>query len=215
MTQDIRHIRSAKELVKYVEAQTARRGWGRALRTAISEWYMNQPVDRLAEEVAPDLAAHRYIIRRAHPKPRTLAHNAFFQWVAAGELGHLATPEIRAEELRTIDALERLRLTTDLHDAVRLIEEFEIPAELVPANWKESVRVWEALIGRISLASLLANLRAMADAGVFREPMLAAVVVSRLSNRTRLAEIERDQIQSAIESLRNVDGLTQVLEAVA
>jgi 60 kDa SS-A/Ro ribonucleoprotein len=212
---DTRNIHSARELVEYVETQTSSRGWGRGLRTAISEWYMNQPVAKLAEEVAPDLARHRYIIRRAHPKPRTLAHNAFFQWVANGELGHLATPEIRAAELRTIEAVERLQITGDVHEAVRLIEEFQIGVELVPACWKESARVWEALIGRMSLGSLIANLRTIADAGVFREPMLAAVIVSRLSNRARLAEIDREQVEAGLEALRGVDGLAHVLDSVA
>lgn len=205
---DTKHIRSAKELVEFVEAQTSQRGWGRGLRTAISEWYMNQPVAKLAEEVAPDLERHRYIIRRAHPKPRTLAHNAFFQWVTTGELGHSATPEIRAAQLLAIDAMERLEEARDLNEAVRLVEEFRLAPELVPAKWKESARVWEALLGHMSTAALVSNLRPMADAGVFREPMVAAVVVSRLS---RLADGERAQI----EALRCVEALAPVLAAVA
>jgi 60 kDa SS-A/Ro ribonucleoprotein len=213
--QNTRNLSSARELVEYVETQTARRGWGRGLRTAVSEWYLNQPVAKLAEEVAPDLARHRHIIRRAHPKPRTLAQNALFQWVANGELGHIATPEIRSRELRMIDAVERLAATNDLHEAVRLIEEYGIPVGLVPARWKEPVRVWEALLHRMHLSQLLENLRPMADAGVFREPMLAAVVMSRLSSPARLAEREREQIRSALASHRGVEELSRILEALA
>ena len=210
--QDIQKVGSARELVEFVETQTARRGWGRGLRTAVSDWYLSQPVEKLAVEVAPDIARHRHIIRRAHPKPRTLAHNAFFQWIATGELGHLATPAIRAGELRMIAAVQHLLAADALPEAVRLIEEFEIPVELIPPRWKESARVWEALLGPMPLAALLANLRPMADAGVFREPMLAAVVVSRLSNNARLAEVDRSLVREAIGSLRGLDGLDVLFE---
>src|SRR5882762_7428002 len=100
---DTRHIRTARELIEFVRIETAGRGWGRGLRTAVSEWYMRQPLARLAVEVLPDLGIHRQIIRRAHPKPRTLAQNAFFQWVTTGELGHLSTPrsEERTSELQS------------------------------------------------------------------------------------------------------------------
>jgi hypothetical protein len=128
---DTRNIQSARELVEFVRTQTASRGWGRSLRTAVSEWYMRQPLAKLALEVLPDLAAHRHIVRRAHPKPRTLAHNAFFQWVTTGELGHLATPEIRAAQFGVVDEVERLQKTPDLHEAVRLIEEYRLAPELV------------------------------------------------------------------------------------
>ena len=97
MTTDTRNIRNARELIEFVRLQTASRGWGRGLRNAVSEWYMRQPLSKLAVEVLPDLPLHRQIVRKAHPKPRTLAQNAFFQWVTTGELGHLATPELRAE----------------------------------------------------------------------------------------------------------------------
>src|SRR5450755_3758824 len=120
---DTRNIKNARELVEFVRIQTASRGWGRGLRNAVSEWYMRQPLGRLAVEVLPDLPIHRQIVRRAHPKPRNLAQNAFFQWVTTGELGHLATPELRASHLSVVDAVERLHRTADLPEAVRLIEE--------------------------------------------------------------------------------------------
>src|SRR5580698_4659416 len=151
------NIRNARELIEFVRTQTASRGWGRALRTAVSEWYMRQPLGKLAVEVLPDLDIHRHIVRRAHPKPRTLAQNAFFQWVTTGELGHLATPELRADHFNVIEAVERLHGTTSLHEAVRLIEEFTLAPELVPSIWKQSPRIWEALLPHASIASLVAH----------------------------------------------------------
>jgi hypothetical protein len=165
---------------------------------------MRQPLPRLALEVLPDLAAHRHVVRRAHPKPRTLAQNAFFQWITTGELGHLATPELRASQFAIVDAVERLHSTPDLHEAVRLIEEFRLPPELVPCQWKGSARVWEALIGHAAVESLLAHLRQMGNAGVFEEPALTAMVVARLANRPKVLALGKAAIESALAEYRTV-----------
>jgi hypothetical protein len=201
---DTRNIQTARELIEFVRIQTASRGWGRGLRTTVSEWYMRQPLARLAVEVLPDLAAHRHIVRRAHPKPRTLAQNAFFQWVTTGELGHLATPEIRVGQFGVVDAVERLQATPDLHEAVRLIEEYRLAPELVPCNWKGSARVWEALMGHAAVESMVAHLRQMGEAGVFEDPALTAMVVTRLANRPKVLALGRGAIESALADYRTV-----------
>ena len=201
---DTRNIQTARELVEFVQTQTASRGWGRGLRTAVSEWYMRQPLTRLAVEVLPDLPAHRHIVRRAHPKPRTLAQNAFFQWVTTGELGHLATPELRAGHLAIVDAVERLHATPDLHEAVRLIEEYRLAPELVPLHWKGSARVWEALMEHAAVESLVAHLRQMGQAGVFEDAALTMMVVARLANRSRVLALGKGAIESALTDYRTV-----------
>jgi 60 kDa SS-A/Ro ribonucleoprotein len=214
---DIRNIRSAHELIEFVRTQTASRGWGRGLRTAVSEWYMRQPLSRLAVEVLPDLATHRHIVRRAHPKPRTLAQNAFFQWVTTGELGHLATPEIRAGHFTVVQAVERLHVTSDLHEAVRLIEEYKLAAELVPSVWKQSPRVWEALLPHAAVESLVAHLRSIGESGVFDAPELTAMLIARLSNRPKLVALGTGALESALAEYRAIprghSGVEQILTA--
>ncbi|HEY3744063.1 MAG TPA: hypothetical protein VGL53_29665 [Bryobacteraceae bacterium] len=217
LIKDTRNIRSARELVEFVRTQTESRGWGRGLRTAVSEWYMRQPIARLAVEVLPDLAAHRHIVRRAHPKPRTLAQNAFFQWVTTGELGHLATAELRAGQFGIVEAVERLHATPDLHEAVRLIEELTLAPELVPPVWKRSPRVWEALLPHAAVESLVAHLRVIGESGVYEDPALSAMLIARLSNRAKLAALGAGALESALAEYRTVArghaGVEQVLTA--
>ena len=201
---DTRNIRNARELIEFVRVQTASRGWGRGLRNAVSEWYMRQPLSRLAVDVLPDLPIHRQIVRRAHPKPRTLAQNAFFQWVTTGELGHLATPELRASHLSVIDAVERLHATSELHEAVRLIEDYQLAPELVPQRWKQSARVWEALLGYAAIESLVAHLRVIGESGVFDDPPLTAMLVARLSNRPKLMALGKGALESALYEYRTL-----------
>ena len=63
---ETRNIQTARELVEFVQTQTASRGWGRGLRTAVSEWYMRQPLTRLAVEVLPDLLLLLLPLRLGH-----------------------------------------------------------------------------------------------------------------------------------------------------
>ena len=198
------NIQNARQLIEFVRTQTASRGWGRSLRNAVSEWYLRQPLAQLAVEVLPDLPVHRQIVRRAHPKPRTLAQNAFFQWVTTGELGHLATPELRAGHLSVIHAVERLHATPDLHDAVQLIEEYRLVPELVPPHWKQSARVWEALLAYAPVESLVAHLPFIGLSGVYDEPELTAMLVARLSNRSKLVALGKDALESALMESRTV-----------
>lgn len=214
MTSNTRNLKTAGELVEFVRNQTANRGWGRGLRTAVAEWYLRQPVSKLAREVLPDLAEHRFIIRRAHPKPRTLEHNAFFQWVTTGELGHLATPELRAGALSVLAAVERLNVVEDLHEAVRLVEENRLPPELVPPRFKRTARIWEALLDHSPVPSLLSHLGSMAEAGLFANPELTAVVVARLSNRHRLASISKPAIEAALREYRQIAASHAAVEQV-
>lgn len=216
---DTRNINTAAELLEFVRIQTASRGWGRGLRNAVSEWYMRQPLGKLAVEVLPDLPLHRQIVRRAHPRPKTLAQNAFFQWVTTGELGHLATPELRAGHLSVVDAVERLHATPDLHEAVRLVEEYRLAPELVPARWKQTARVWEALLGHSAVESLVAHLRVIGLSGLFDEPALTAMLMARLSNRPKLAGLGQAALETALADYRAAGcghpGIEQILNAAS
>ena len=74
--------------------------------------------------------------------------------------------------------------------------------ELVPPVWKQSARVWESLIEHAAIPSLVAHLRAMGEAGVFRDPSLTAMLVARLSNRAKLAALGHGALESALAEYR-------------
>ena len=181
---------NALELFRFVAGARHRRGWGRALRSAVASWYRDRP----AADVAADILkcpehegwTHRDLLRLAHPKPATRAHNALFQWAAAGELGHLATPDLIAGELRQVYAVERLRKTGEEREALSLIEEYSLTHEMLPEAWKRSPAVWESLLPRLSYSALAHNLCALADSGLLGEESAAsALVVARLIDRRR------------------------------
>ncbi len=213
---------NAEELFHLVDEERRVRGWGRALRSTVARWYAERP----AAEVAADILrcprhkgyTHRDLLRLAHAKPATPAHNALFQWASEGRLGHLATPEIVAGELRQVYAVELLKTTDDESEAIRLIEEYKLTHDMIPAEWKGSAGIWESLIENMSARDLALNLLQIADAGVLAEESAAtALVVARLMDRRRVAASGLDAervMRIRTEYARHPHALDVVLQAL-
>lgn len=194
---------TAMELFDLVDAARDDRGWGRSLRTRVAAWYVERPV----AEVAADMLrcpgrngyTHRDLLRLSHPKPDSAARNALFQWAVEGSLGHLATPEISAGELRQVYAVERLKTVNDEREAVGIVEQFSLEPDMLPAEWKHSRAIWESLIERMSCAELVQFLPHLADFGLLSdESATTALAVARLMDRRGVlasglasAEVER------------------------
>jgi 60 kDa SS-A/Ro ribonucleoprotein len=167
------------------------RGWGRGLRSAIAEWYLNKPVYELAYQMLaypPSHGwSHRDLLRLSHPKAATPAQNALFQWAVDGELGHLASPELLSGDLRQIHAFEQARKSSNENEIVNLIEENRLTHELIPSEWKNSAQVWEALLPSMPYADLVRHLGKLTAVGLIQPQSPAtALVVARLIDRKRI-----------------------------
>jgi 60 kDa SS-A/Ro ribonucleoprotein len=213
---------TAKELFEFVDSARRERGWGRTLRERVAAWYLDRPVAEIAMEIlrCPEHKGytHRDLLRLAHPRPDTPARNAMFQWAALGGLGHLATPDLIAGELRQVYAVERLKGAGEEGEALMLIEQYALTPDLVPTEWKRSGAVWESLVERMSGAELARNLIALADADVLGEGCpVTALVVARLmdTRRMRRSDISTDELRSVrAEYERHPRALKVVLQAL-
>lgn len=182
----------ARDLAVFAKYAATMRGWGRGLRTAISNWYEQQPVDALQSQIlkrpGKHLREHRSILRRAHPKAGTLAQNAMYQWISDGALGHLATAELRQTTLRQAHGCELVAQADSLAAVLRIIEDYKLKPALIPARWKSFPAVWEALIDHLSYRQLLRYLGALTQAGLLaRGSEYSALAVARLADRRRVA----------------------------
>lgn len=182
----------ARDLAVFAKYAATMRGWGRGLRTAISNWYEHQPVDTLLSQIlkrpGKHLREHRAILRRAHPKAGTLAQNAMYQWISDGSLGHLATAELRQSALRQAHGYELAGQAESLAAVLRIIEDYRLKPALIPAKWKSSPAVWEALIDHLSYRQLLRHLGALTQTGLLaRGSEYSALAVARLADRRRIA----------------------------
>ena len=186
-------VRTAQDLCVFVAYARSGRGWGRGMRTAIGRWYLEQPLGELACQMLRSQAhtewAHRDLLRMAHPKPKSALQNALFQWAVEGELGHLAPANIASTELRPVYVYERARKSTDEREVLQLIEQYRATDEMLPAEWKDSPAVWEALLEFMPYPAVLRNLEAMAATGLLEaESPATALAVARLMDRRRIQE---------------------------
>lgn len=211
----------ALELFRMVVKEHQERGWGRGLRSAVAAWYANRPVAEVASDIlkCPEHEGwtHRDLLRLAHPKPGTRAQNALYQWAANGHLGHLATPDLVAGELRQVHAVERLRTTVDEYEARHLVEQYALTPGMVPAEWRKSAAVWEALLPGMSCADIVEHLPALYACGLLAEESAAtALVVARLIDRRRVASsgLNPEDVERARDRCARLGGaVVPVLDA--
>ncbi|MBZ5608367.1 MAG: TROVE domain-containing protein [Acidobacteriia bacterium] len=185
--------RTGTDLCTFAAFVTSLRGWGRGLRSAIAQWYLKKPLSELADQLIKfkprGTWSHRDLLRLSHPKAETPASNALFQWAVEGGLGHWASPEVLTAELRQIQAFELAKKAASESEVVHLIEDYRLTHEMIPSEWKNSARVWEALLDSMPYAALVGNLARLTAVGLLAPQSPAtALAVARLIDRKRVAQ---------------------------
>jgi len=154
------------------------RGWGRALRRAIGDWYTKQDVSNLAYQAVKyrqrDGWTHRDLLRLSHPKTRNESRNDVFKWIVTGK---------NVSDVPVIAGFEQAQTATSPKEIVRLINEFNLPREAIPTEFLNDVNVWDALLQKMPLHAMIRNLGKMSSIGLLA-PMSNAqnLVVNKLSN---------------------------------
>jgi 60 kDa SS-A/Ro ribonucleoprotein len=184
--------RTGAQLCTFAAFAENLRGWGRGLRSAIAEWYLNQPASELAYRMLQSMGhngwSHRDLLRLSHPKAATPVHNALFQWAVDGELGHLATPEMLSSDLRQVRAYELAKRSANEGELAQLIEENRLTQQMIPSKWLESALVWEALLPSLPYDALVRQLGKLTEVGLLLPQSPAtALVVARIIDRKRIA----------------------------
>jgi len=181
-----RVCRIGTHLMHFAESVEAFGGWGRGTRTAVARWYNGKPAAKLAYQLvkyqARDGWSNRDLLRLAHPKAASPAHDALYRWVVKGELG-LPAPE----GLAVVEAFEAAKQASNVAEIVRLIRAHDLPREAVPSEWLTDARVWEALLERMPVTAMIRNLATMTRAGLLA-PLgdSTAKVTARLADRDLL-----------------------------
>ena len=212
-----RVARTGAQLRKFAAFCSNLRGWGRSLRSAIAQWYVSKPAAELARQLleSEDQQAwsHRDLLRLSHPRPATPAHNALFQWVVDGKRGHLATADMLDGQLRPIYAFELAKNAGTEDQVVHLIEDYRLGLEQVPPRWKNSPRVWEALLGSMSYLELVRTLGQLTAVGLVRpQSATTALVVARLLDRKRVenSKVHPIALLDAFRTYREAESFTPV-----
>jgi 60 kDa SS-A/Ro ribonucleoprotein len=169
-------------------------GWGRGMRRAIGAWFNAKPAAELAFQLAKyqsrDGWSNRDLLRLAHPRAASPAHDQLFAWTVKGEL-----PAAASAELALIVAMHELRArrpergTTDANDVANKIREAKLPRECIPTEWLTKPEVWDALLHDMPMTAMIRNLATMTRVGLVTPTSLATTtIVDRLRDQQRLVK---------------------------
>lgn len=181
--------RTGTHLFQFAEAVKGLRGWGRALRRAVANWYLNQPLDRLVYQAIKyrqrDGWSHRDLLRLAHPvvPAEDTDRRILMEAIVRGVENPLTLPQ----GLTQLAAAAQLAGTADPALAASLIRANRLPRECVPTELLREREVWRALTAEMPMTALIRNLGKLTEVGVltpFSEE--TRQVLAMLGDRDRL-----------------------------
>jgi len=118
------------------------RGWGRGLRHAVGDWYLDMPVDDLAYQAVKyrqrEGWSHRDLLRLSHPETPQPERRALFDWICG-------RPTEDAPAL--VGAFTEAQ-TASADRVVSLIGEYPLTWEMLPDTALDDPRVWHTLIAK-------------------------------------------------------------------
>jgi len=115
------------------------RGWGRGLRKAVGNWYLEKPVDDVAFQAVKyrqrEGWSHRDLLRLTHPKTVEPARKALFDWVSGRDTEGLPAVVEGFKAAHRPDA-----------DIPALIAQYGLSWEMLPDPSLNEVSTWDALL---------------------------------------------------------------------
>ena len=181
--------RTGSHLLHFADYVNGFRGWGRSLRRAVGDWFLDQPAERLALQAVKyrqrDGWALRDLLRLAHPKPTASDQVALIDWIAHGDNPAAVT---RAREVSPLaEGLARLRAAGSTEEAAEIILRHSLPREAVPTELLGERAIWDALLVDMPMTALLRNLAKMSAVGLLTPGSAAAAhVAERLADQEAL-----------------------------
>jgi 60 kDa SS-A/Ro ribonucleoprotein len=180
-----RVCRTSTHLFQFVaSAHALGRGWGRALKRAVCDWYDNKSVDQLAYQMIKYRARegydHKRLLETSHAPGTGPDRTALYKWAKGKDYDMEALPVLVKAHL---DAMT----SADPHALVDLVKAHRLPWEAVPTGATKDPALWQAMLPSMGLTALIRNLGAMTSYGALR-PLEKEVetVVRRLTDPAEL-----------------------------
>lgn len=180
-----RVCRTATHLFQFVAAAHALgRGWGRALKRAVCDWYDGKAVDALARQMIKYRSRegydHKRLLETSHAPGRAPERVALYKWAKGKAHDAEALPELVKAHLAAMQ-------TTDPRALTELVAAHGLPWEAVPTAATTEPELWKAMLPSMGLTAMIRNLGAMTSYGALR-PLEKEVetVIARLTDRTEL-----------------------------
>jgi len=184
-----RVCRIGTHLFRFAEYIEAFRGWGRALRRAVGNWYTQKTPRELAYQLVKYQArggwSHRDLLRLSHPRVEKGSHTEqALAWVAGKAKAQENTKET---DLSPIGAFVKAKRATTKAEILAIIQEYDLVRECVPTRWLGEADFWEALIDKMPLAAMVRNLATMTRVGLLTSQSAATnKVLAALTRREHI-----------------------------
>lgn len=158
------------------------RGWGRALRSAIGEWYTDKDVDALAFQAVKyqqrEGWSHRDLLRLAHPTATSPEHDRVLRWITGHEVDG-GLPDV-------VTGFQVARSADSATAVAAAITQYRLPWEAVPSEFLTDRTVWEALLPHLAVGATLRQLPRLTRLGLLGSGPTRDLVVERLTNAETL-----------------------------
>jgi 60 kDa SS-A/Ro ribonucleoprotein len=186
------------------------RGWGRGLRRAIGDWYVDRDADALALQLVKyqqrEGWSHRDLLRLAKPQPaRDGSTDLALRW-AVGK----ADDDSIARGPSLIRAFEAAKVASTPAESAALVSAHRLPWEAVKSEHLRSPEVWNTLIPTMGLGAVVRNLGRMTENGTLAPGTRALdTLLARLadSSAIRSARLHPISVLSAMLTYANGKGV--------
>lgn len=178
--------RTSTHLFQFVKASKALgRGFGRAFKRAVSNWYAERPVDSVAYQAIKyrqrDGFTHKRLLDMSHsPAKIEPVRQNLYHWIKGKAFDKETLPKVAWAHLEAMSS-------TSPQEWVDLVKEYKLPWEALPTEANANPGVWTAMVPHLGLTALIRNLGNMTRVGAIK-PLseTEAQVVARLSDETEL-----------------------------
>lgn len=196
----------------YTQLGTSK-GWGRAMRRTIANWYNSKSTRDLVYHVTKyqqrDGWSNRDLLRLAHPTPASVDHNLVFNWIIKGELSKAIDGIKDIDSIARLEAIERSLHSSSPGEVAKLVRDFDLVQEHVPSAFLKDLSVNEALLKKMPLNAMIRNLGRLTALGLLAPLSDAtAFVVNSLTNEVAIkkARVHPFNVLSALLTYKSGHG---------
>lgn len=186
-------------LASFVKSQ---RSFGRGVQRAFESWMQKQGPKGLALQMSKyknrDGMSMRDLLRLVRPKASNDAEDSIYRWVVSGGwsddqlvemVKFLETGNEDHQHLEYLSGVEQASRAKTESEIIALINRYGLQREVIPTEFHNSPKVWEALLPNIGLEALLRNLGNLSKIELLVNMSdIAKDVVNRLSDQSMITK---------------------------
>lgn len=197
--------RIGTHLFQFITYMEQFRKWGKGIRRAIGNWYVNQDPDKLALQLVKYRSravegsmpwSHRDVLRKVHIDAKGHAETnnpqtrGLLAWAAGKKVEGRAIMTAEDHEVfRVIEGFEKVQQAKTPSEVADLVTTYRLPREAIPTELLNSSEVYAALLPHMPIGALVRNLATMTRIGLLTNMSDAVKIVEeKLSNQEAISK---------------------------